>query len=239
MAEFDALEAALALLKDPVVAHRLPQVPLPDGVAVVLAAAIGDEQVLGLVSRRYGKSQEVIREAASFYVEQALLAPGGDSYRVLGASRKATHEELRRNMALLMRWLHPDLQALRGTAASVNREVFSARVTAAWGDLKSDEKRASYDLAHPPSADPPRPGRAGFRWTKRGVRRTASDSGRPPAHPTGAASKPRVAAESADARIKDAVPLIRRGRRPSALSLRKIEGGSFWLRLLLLFRGAR
>ena len=51
----------------------------------------------------------MIREAAGFFVEQILLFPGADSYRVLGASPEATNRELRRNMSLLLRWLHPDL----------------------------------------------------------------------------------------------------------------------------------
>ena len=49
-----------------------------------------------------------LREAAGFYIEQILLHPDADHYRVLGSQPGAANTELRRNMALLIRWLHPD-----------------------------------------------------------------------------------------------------------------------------------
>ena len=58
-----------------------------------------------------------------FFIEQILFAPDADSYRVLGTAPQATPSELRRNVALLMRWLHPDLDP-RG-----ERSVFIGRVT--------------------------------------------------------------------------------------------------------------
>ena len=51
----------------------------------------------------------MVRLAATFFIEQILFAPHADSYRVLGASPQASASELRRNVALLLRWLHPDL----------------------------------------------------------------------------------------------------------------------------------
>ena len=82
---------------------------------------------------------EVVREAAIFFIEQIMLYPHADSYRVLGAGPEATYRELRRNMALLLRWLHPDLDRRD------ERSVFAARVTRAWNDLKTRERRAAYD----------------------------------------------------------------------------------------------
>lgn len=157
MAGFDAIDAALALLKDPVAVRGLHRTALPEGIPVLLAIAIGDEEVLAATERRMGRSRDVLQEAAGFYIEQALLSPSSDSYRILGGSRASTHDELRRNMALLMRWLHPDLQALRGNAAAANREVFTGRVTSAWGDLKTDERREGYDRAHPAPGSAARP----------------------------------------------------------------------------------
>ena len=54
------------------------------------------------------RSEHSLREAAAFYIEQILLHPDADHYRVLGAQPDASTAELRRNMALLIRWLHPD-----------------------------------------------------------------------------------------------------------------------------------
>src|SRR5262249_22574886 len=84
---------------------------------------------------------EVVRQAAGFFIEQILFAPDADSYRVLGASPQASSAELRRNIGFLLRWLHPDLD-LRG-----ERSIFIGRVTAAWNDLKTPERRADYDQA--------------------------------------------------------------------------------------------
>ena len=78
-----------------------------------------------------GRSRETVREAAAFFIEQILFYPDADSYRVLGARPEATNGELRRNMALLLRWLHPDHD---GQGA---RSVFARRVTRAWNDLKT------------------------------------------------------------------------------------------------------
>ena len=58
---------------------------------------------------------------------------------VLGVKPDATTAELRRNMALLLRWLHPDLDR-RG-----ERSIFAARVTNAWNNLKTPERRDSYE----------------------------------------------------------------------------------------------
>jgi curved DNA-binding protein CbpA len=80
-----------------------------------------------------------VSAAAAFFIEQILLFPGADSYRVLGARQAATAGELRRNMALLLRWLHPDLDP-KG-----ERSIFAGRVTKAWEDLKTPERRAVYD----------------------------------------------------------------------------------------------
>jgi hypothetical protein len=42
-------------------------------------------------------------------------------------------------MALLLRWLHPD------SDRHEQRVVFAARVTRAWNDLKTNERRVAYD----------------------------------------------------------------------------------------------
>ena len=86
-----------------------------------------------------GRSRDVVRQAATFFIEQILFAPDADSYRVLGASPQASAGELRRNVALLLRWLHPDRDP------QGERSIFVSRVTAAWNDLKTPERRAAYD----------------------------------------------------------------------------------------------
>jgi curved DNA-binding protein CbpA len=74
-----------------------------------------------------------------FFIEQVLLCPNSDSYRVLGADSQASSGELRRNMALLIKLLHPDKDP------QGQRSIFANRVNQAWNDLKTPERRATYD----------------------------------------------------------------------------------------------
>ncbi len=102
--------------------------------------AAGDETALSEAKKATNRSEQSLREAAAFYIEQILLHPDADHYRVLGAQPDASIAELRRNMALLIRWLHPDHK--NGS----DRTVFVGRVTRAWNELKSETRRAAYDL---------------------------------------------------------------------------------------------
>lgn len=112
---------------------------LPEGVPLLLRLASGDDEAAESCIKSTGRTAEFLREAATFFIEQVLLAPDSDSYRVLGATPDASASDLRRNMALLLRWLHPDV------ASCKERSIFAGRITAAWEDLKTPERRASYD----------------------------------------------------------------------------------------------
>jgi hypothetical protein len=129
---------SLDLLKVPSRVRLMRSAPLPAGTETLLRIAGGDEELTQRASMATGELAAVVREAASFFIEQAMLFPDADSYRVLGASPKATSSDLRRNMSLLLSWLHPD----RSTS---ERSVFAHRVTRAWNDLKTDERRLAYD----------------------------------------------------------------------------------------------
>ncbi|MBA4790534.1 MAG: DnaJ domain-containing protein [Rhizobiales bacterium] len=144
MAGRDALSAALSLMKDPASVRAVRRGALPPGMAGLLAVAVGDEAAVAQARGRTGYTDDVLEEAAAFFIEQILLDRRSDSYRVLGGTTASSHAELRHNMALLMRWLHPDRHALR-SGADQDREIFTARVSRAWENLKSDERRAAYD----------------------------------------------------------------------------------------------
>jgi hypothetical protein len=134
-----ALQLAFDLFDFPSQVRAVRKAPLPLDLVLLLRIAAGEEDIIREGVRTSGRPQRVVREAAGFFIEQALLYPEADSYRVLGASPTAANIELRRNMALLLRWLHPDIDQ-RG-----ERSVFAARVTKAWGALKTPERRAAYD----------------------------------------------------------------------------------------------
>jgi hypothetical protein len=133
------LKVAIDLMHFPSQVRRFRSAPLPAGVLILLRIASGDEAATRYAAESVGCPSETLREAAVFFVEQMLLFPSADSYRVLGASPQATARELRRNMALLLRWLHPDLDR------QGERSVFVTRVTRAWNDLKTRDRRAAYD----------------------------------------------------------------------------------------------
>ncbi len=161
MTDASAMQVALLINAHPSHARDIRDLPLPLGITDLLRAAIGEERSLANLSHSLGRSPDELRQAAGFFIEQAMLTSPQDSYRVLGTRADASHAELRQNMALLMRWLHPDV--LQGDAddSAAIRAVFANRVSQAWEDLKSPERRQAYDKSlsmaphmHPPSRTP-------------------------------------------------------------------------------------
>jgi hypothetical protein len=134
-----ALRIALDLVRVPWRVRVLKTEKLPSGVPLLLRIAAGDREAEEKAVAMADKPLDAVREAATFFIEQILLCPEADSYRVFGAAPDADIGELRRNMALLTRWLHPDMDR------QGERAVFVGRVTKAWNDLKTPERRAAYD----------------------------------------------------------------------------------------------
>jgi hypothetical protein len=139
MSDRMALKTAIDLMHVPSQVRLYRTGPLPDGVSILLRIAAGDEEAVSAATLLTDRTRDIVRQAATFFIEQILFAPSADSYRVLGASAQASSSELRRNVALLLRWLHPDLDP------QGERAIFVGRVTAAWNDLKTPERRAAYD----------------------------------------------------------------------------------------------
>ena len=139
MGQVAALKLAIDLFHSPARARALRSAALPKGVLEVIRVAADDGKSVESAARALGRSKEIVREAAEFYIEQVLLFPDADAYRVLGVNPDANYNELRRNMALLLRWLHPD-----GGPRNA-REVFASRVTGAWSHLKTQDRRDAYD----------------------------------------------------------------------------------------------
>ncbi|MEW6255312.1 MAG: hypothetical protein AB1592_05090 [Pseudomonadota bacterium] len=220
MAPRDALSAALALMKDPVSVRAMRRGALPPDVSALLAVAVGEPEAVARARSRTGYTDDVLEAAAAFFIEQILLDRRADSYRVLGGTSAATHAELRHNMALLMRWLHPDRHAAR-SGLEQDREIFAARVSRAWENLKSDDRRAAYERARAGGQSEP--------VVRRG----------PPAKPANAA--PAVARGLPGAGPAGSVPLRRWptladwGRPAGGQGVRS-GGGTFLERLLGLFR---
>jgi hypothetical protein len=131
---------------------------LPEGITFLLEIAAGEAPALGKAAQLTGRTEATLQKAAGFFIEQVLLHPDGDSYRILGSDRGAPLAELRRNMALIMRWLHPDL-ASDASSNLLGRSLFASRITQAWETVKTDERRAAYNTSLAAKDSPPRLGK--------------------------------------------------------------------------------
>ena len=148
MGEVSAIKVAIDLIHLPSRLQLVRSEPLPPGIENLLRIAAGEEQAETEAAALTDRPRTVIRQAVAFYIEQILLGPQSDSYRVLGSTSSASTQDLRRNMALLLMWLHPDKDP-RG-----ERSLFAARVTGAWDNLKCPERRAAYDATLGPARVP-------------------------------------------------------------------------------------
>lgn len=141
MSKATALRVAIDLVLVPSRVRMLKAEPLPEGVSFLLCIAAGDADAAQEAAELTGKSLETVQAAAAFFIEQILLAPESDSYRVLGMRQSATAAELRRSLAWLLKWLHAD------SGQNSERLIFIVRLTGAWNNLKTPERRAAYDMA--------------------------------------------------------------------------------------------
>lgn len=142
MGEDNAMRLALDLLHVPSRVHYMRSVSLPDGMELLLRVAAGEPDAVDQAGAMTLRNADTLRAAAAFFVEQVLLADDADSYRVLGASAFTSAADLRRHMALLVRHFHPDVATREQDA------LFAGRVTKAWENVKTPERRAEYDLSH-------------------------------------------------------------------------------------------
>ena len=158
-----AIRLAIDLIQVPSRVRQVRDGALPEGMETLLRVAVGEAGAIEQAGVWTERPAETLRKAAAFFIEQVLLAEGTDSYRVLGADPASSSDELRRHMALLLRYMHPDV------ANGATHAVYANRVTYAWNDLKTPARRAAYDFAR--GARPPRgDDRSGSR-ANRGARR--------------------------------------------------------------------
>lgn len=170
--EIAAVRAALYLTAIPSHCIQLRNAPLPDGVDALFRIVANDGDATERYAKRLEKTSTELREAAAFYLEQIILTPGADSYRVLGTQRHAPARELRRNLVLLCRWLHSDI------CDDLPRSIFFLRVMQAWNDLKTPERRAAYDAGLGVQTSAMNPSRANkICQDGKGVKRKAVDRG--------------------------------------------------------------
>ena len=136
------IDLALDLARMPALAHSIDKPPLPSDIFEVMQIATASPQVCQLAARATGQPAPVLVEAARFYLQQVLLRPDADPYRVLGLTPGASRELARCHLRCLLQWLHPD----------VNKDldsVYTERVLKAWREVSvnSDAARSSNSRA--------------------------------------------------------------------------------------------
>ena len=136
-----AISVAIDLMRTPSRVWALRSSPLAKGVDMLLQIAAGDVEAESDAVEITGRSAETIRSAAAFFIEQILFYSEADSYRVLGVNPQASGNELRHNMTLLLKWLHPDKEG------GVTRSLYAINVTNAWNDLKTEERQSALALS--------------------------------------------------------------------------------------------
>jgi hypothetical protein len=122
---------ALDLARMPALAPSLEKTPLPADVFEIMRIATASPEVCQSASQRTGQPAAVLIEAARFYVQQILLRPDADPYRVLGLPPGASRELARRHLRCLLQWLHPDVN-------SDWDSVYAERVLKAWREVSAN-----------------------------------------------------------------------------------------------------
>jgi len=122
------IDLALDLARMPVLAQSIDKPPLPSDIFEIMQIASASPEVCQSAARATGQPAAVLVEAARFYLQQVLLRPDADPYRVLGLPRGASRELARCHFRCLLQWLHPD----------VNKDldsVYTERVLKAWREV--------------------------------------------------------------------------------------------------------
>ncbi|HVZ52616.1 MAG TPA: hypothetical protein VG986_11660 [Pseudolabrys sp.] len=159
------IEAALDFARMPALARNAVWPPIPRDILEVMRIAAAAPDACREAASVTGETPDALIEAARFYLQQSLLRPDADAYRVLGLEPGAARVTAREHMGWLLQWLHPDhngeLEA-----------VYAERVLKAWREVSASFGPGE---THDPFADPARrrPARdTKFRlpWIKRPVK---------------------------------------------------------------------
>ncbi|MBN9246226.1 MAG: J domain-containing protein [Hyphomicrobium sp.] len=139
-----ALKAALDLLHIPSQVRLMRSAPLPPGVLLLLRLAAEESGAECEAEKLNLRGASAHRDAAIFFIEQVLLSSTSDAYRVLGLDAAAPVSELRRHMAYLLKWLHPDV------SRDPHKARLAQRVLVAWNEVKAAKRldRGPVDSTH-------------------------------------------------------------------------------------------
>lgn len=109
MARRQAIDIAIDAREKKTSSSLLSVGPLPEGVKDLLRIVAEGEWRSTSTEHVYRThDKEAIRAASSAFLAAALFHRKADPYRIMGLTPDATHDEIRENKRLLLKWLHPD-----------------------------------------------------------------------------------------------------------------------------------
>jgi hypothetical protein len=133
MTEPHVIDLALDLARMPALARSSGTPAIPANIIELMRIAAGSPEACEAAVTRTGEPARVVIEAARFYLQQVLLRPEADCYRVLGIAPTASRATARNHMRWLLEWLHPDRNNNSWDA------VYADRVLKAWREVSASE----------------------------------------------------------------------------------------------------
>jgi hypothetical protein len=142
MSRRQAIDLALDLARMPALARSSVAPPIPPDIIELMRIAAAHPQACDSAASRTGEAQQVLIDAARFYLQQALFRKEADCYRILGVEPSASRVTARSHMRWLLQWLHPDRNNNSWDA------MYAERVLNAWHQVSSAAE--SGELSVPP-----------------------------------------------------------------------------------------
>ena len=176
MAERRALDIAHDLFRRPLMARLVQAAPLPPGMLEVIKIAAGEAPAREGLLLPDSQTAETTRQAAVFFLQQALFQEAGDDFRVLGLGRGATPEQIREHKRWLLKWLHPDRNPSKWESQLFLRVARAAETLEKRGDAGGAGAASDGAAGAEPAAAP---GGAALNGPPR---RDRPGTGRPPVH---------------------------------------------------------
>jgi hypothetical protein len=104
----EALTRALALYRQPVLAHDMKRKALPEGITDLLRIAAEGEGTAERFADVSGSSAPELYQAAILFLQTIVFHQSASDLRLLALSTSNDSQKLRDHKRLILKWLHPD-----------------------------------------------------------------------------------------------------------------------------------